>query len=275
MKIKGIVFDLFDTLVWINRQQFDVCRREVARYMGVDRERLLEAMERTRTGRLRGESPTVEDNLIRCANYMGVTVSPADVERATRAEVEALSSSVQIYPGVEAMLEKLKVLGVRLALLSNASQKVEKVFGEMPIVKFFNPLIYSYRTGYSKPDPEIFQLVCRRMGIPPGEILYVGDGDFRELDGAGAAGMITARVVQPHQAPKRNDSSCWDFMIDSVLQVPRVMEELESPPGDILDTDELKVLWQRLCDADPFTARHCRRVSSLMSRFAKRDAMAW
>ena len=43
--------------------------------------------------------------------------------------------------------------------------------------------------GFLKPHPETYRVACERLGIAPGECLYVGDGGDNELTGAAAAGL--------------------------------------------------------------------------------------
>ena len=40
-----------------------------------------------------------------------------------------------------------------------------------------------------KPDPLIYQLTTKRLGVEPETCLYVGDGSSRELTGAVQVGM--------------------------------------------------------------------------------------
>ena len=40
-----------------------------------------------------------------------------------------------------------------------------------------------------KPDPEIYNLACERLGIVSAKAVFVGDGGFDELQGAAEVGM--------------------------------------------------------------------------------------
>lgn len=42
-----------------------------------------------------------------------------------------------------------------------------------------------------KPDPAIYLLACRRLGVAPEDCVFVGDGGDRELEGAAAVGMYS------------------------------------------------------------------------------------
>jgi putative hydrolase of the HAD superfamily len=56
----------------------------------------------------------------------------------------------------------------------------------------FDVLIDSGKVGFDKPDPRIFELAWRALGVAPSELIHVGDS--WEADVEGALG-ITARAV--------------------------------------------------------------------------------
>jgi epoxide hydrolase-like predicted phosphatase len=47
-------------------------------------------------------------------------------------------------------------------------------------------IVYSHEVGISKPDPRIYQLACARLGVRPGETVFVDDNQLM-VDGARAA----------------------------------------------------------------------------------------
>ena len=49
-------------------------------------------------------------------------------------------------------------------------------------------LVYSHEVGIAKPDPRIYQLACARLGVRPGETVFVDDNQLM-VDGARAAGI--------------------------------------------------------------------------------------
>src|SRR3954469_3697592 len=64
---------------------------------------------------------------------------------------------------------------------------------------FFSATIYSMDVGHAKPRPEIFAAAVATLGIPPGEILHIGDNERTDVRGALAAGFRAVRldVVRP------------------------------------------------------------------------------
>ncbi|MFZ0548938.1 MAG: HAD family phosphatase, partial [Candidatus Promineifilaceae bacterium] len=49
-------------------------------------------------------------------------------------------------------------------------------------------IIYSHEVGLAKPDSRIYALTCERLGLEPGEVVFVDDAEAN-IDGARAFGM--------------------------------------------------------------------------------------
>jgi epoxide hydrolase-like predicted phosphatase len=77
----------------------------------------------------------------------------------------------------------------RTALLSNSfvgargREQRRYRFGEL-----VDLIVYSHEVGLSKPDPRIYRLTCRRLGVRPAEAVFLDDAE-PAVDGARAVGM--------------------------------------------------------------------------------------
>lgn len=76
----------------------------------------------------------------------------------------------------------------KIGLLSNAAGDIRSFVPQMLIKELFDELIVSADVGMVKPNPEIFQLACERLGVQPAEAVMVDDID-ENCDGAKAAGL--------------------------------------------------------------------------------------
>jgi putative hydrolase of the HAD superfamily len=76
--------------------------------------------------------------------------------------------------------------GIRTALLSNADGPDEPI----PWLEaLFDVLVFSGDVGMAKPDPAIYQLAVSRLGLSPGECVFVDDLAVN-VRGAVAAGLV-------------------------------------------------------------------------------------
>jgi len=78
----------------------------------------------------------------------------------------------------------------RLAILSNATLRLEDHLRRLGIAQFFTPIINSARVGLRKPDPRIFSLALALLGVEPAAVLFVDDKQ-RNVEVAREMGMAT------------------------------------------------------------------------------------
>jgi putative hydrolase of the HAD superfamily len=64
----------------------------------------------------------------------------------------------------------------RVGLISNSTKRLEKeLLEENGIHHLFDVVINSARVGVAKPDPRIYLLAAKRVGVPPSACLHVDD----------------------------------------------------------------------------------------------------
>lgn len=77
----------------------------------------------------------------------------------------------------ELALELKEKYSLRLALLSNVGKALAEHEKEIPILDIFDKKFYSAVIGATKPNSEIFDYVCKNLGILPNEAVFVDDNE--------------------------------------------------------------------------------------------------
>lgn len=104
-----------------------------------------------------------------------------------------------------AMVEALRRCSARLvtALLTNnvllPDGHVDRESEMDEVLSLFDVIIESSRVGVRKPDPRFYELACERLGIVPGDAVFLDDLGIN-LKPARAMGMRTIKVVDPDVA---------------------------------------------------------------------------
>jgi epoxide hydrolase-like predicted phosphatase len=100
----------------------------------------------------------------------------------------------------ESLLEqviRLRQAGYQTSLLSNFWDSARQFWAEIyPFVENFDDIVISAEVGLMKPDPQIYYLAARRLGILPAEALFVDDS-AENIAGARAAGMQVLHFSEP------------------------------------------------------------------------------
>jgi putative hydrolase of the HAD superfamily len=103
--------------------------------------------------------------------------------------------------GAVEVLREVRARGVRTGLITVCSEDTPDVWPQTPFAGLFDAEVFSSSCGLSKPDSRIYELALSRLGVDPGEAIFVGDGANDELAGAKRVGMRAVQIW------KRDD---WD-----------------------------------------------------------------
>lgn len=119
---------------------------------------------------------------------------------------ERIMATTRIFPETEAVLAALRVR-YRLALITNAQGQEEDGkhrLGNYPhLERFFEVIVVAGEGGVpAKPDPLPFLTCLEKLGILPGEAVYVGDDWRIDVCGSEAVGMHP--VWLQHHLVQRN-----------------------------------------------------------------------
>jgi len=100
---------------------------------------------------------------------------------------------------------------------------LRRIMAEEGLERFFRHLTFSDETGIAKPDPDIFRLTLRAMGVEGQEAVHVGDDPRSDIMGAQLAGLRTVwlrsrSVAVPAQG--------HDAEVAELRQVPAVIARL-------------------------------------------------
>jgi len=94
----------------------------------------------------------------------------------------------QILPGTRQTLDRIREK-FRIAVVSNADGKIERVLSRCGIADCFESITDSGIVGFEKPRAEIFEAALKTMKARAAESLYVGDVYSVDYVGATNAGM--------------------------------------------------------------------------------------
>jgi HAD superfamily hydrolase (TIGR01549 family) len=80
-----------------------------------------------------------------------------------------------LFPDSRPILERLKRRGVPMGIISNYGTHLLDLLPKLEIFDYFDFIIVSAIVGVAKPHPRIFEIAVEEAGVPPEQLLYVGD----------------------------------------------------------------------------------------------------
>ena len=96
-------------------------------------------------------------------------------------------------------VSRLRQHGLRVGALTNNWAREDAGRGPHRLQSHFDVVIESQAVGLRKPDPLIYQLACRELGVAPPETAFLDDIGLN-LKPARALGMHTIKVDDPDSA---------------------------------------------------------------------------
>lgn len=102
----------------------------------------------------------------------------------------------RVHADARALLDAARARGLSVAVVSNWSDALEELVDALELGPF-DALVSSAVERCEKPSPAIFEVACRRLGVPPTAAIHVGDSRRNDAEGAAALGI---RAVLVHRA---------------------------------------------------------------------------
>jgi len=129
------------------------------------------------------------------------------------------------YPNTRKTLIKLKELGLKLGIVSDAPIKQAWLrLAEMNLHDFFDVVVARGPRGKMKPHATPYKKAMKALGLRSDEIIFVGDNPARDICGAKKLGMKTvlAKYGQVIYAPEETA----DFEIKDISELVEIVQKL-------------------------------------------------
>ncbi|GAB6135763.1 TIGR02253 family HAD-type hydrolase [Thermococcus prieurii] len=101
---------------------------------------------------------------------------------------------LHVYPDVVPTLEWLKGNGYRLGVVTSGPEYQRLKLELTGLDKYFDVIVTREDVKAIKPEPKIFLHALERLGVEPGEALYVGDSLSQDVYGAKHVGMTAVWI---------------------------------------------------------------------------------
>ena len=138
-------------------------------------------------------------------------MSEENIKKCKQIRLENTRKALTPKNGAIDILKNLKGLGYKVGLITNCSADVPLLWKNTEFFNLFDASIFSASVGLKKPDAQIYNLACEKLGVEPNKCLYIGDGDSNELAGASQLGMDAVMIRDPSEMdPYRLVEVDWD-----------------------------------------------------------------
>jgi phosphoglycolate phosphatase len=129
------------------------------------------------------------------------------------------------FDGVEALLQRMDGHGLGWGVVTNKAQRFAlPITRRLALFDRAGAIVCGDTTPHAKPHPEPLFEAARRLGLAPGQCIYVGD-DERDIQAGRAAGMLTVAARYGYLGPQASvDAWGADAFIDSPIEVLNLLD---------------------------------------------------
>jgi len=128
-----------------------------------------------------------------------------------------------LYPDAIACLESCRALGLRVGIVGNQTEALERWARDAALPA--DVISSSASLGVQKPDPRFFHRIVELAGFPPGEVVYVGDRVENDVLPVLAAGLVAVHVRRGPWG-RLQTSPASVPTIDSLAELPETLASL-------------------------------------------------
>ena len=124
---------------------------------------------------------------------------------------------VSLVDGVTELLRGIEAAGMPMGVVSNSSFAGPSLEAELEVQgirRFFRFVISSADYGVRKPDPIIFEVALRRLGMGPGQVWFAGDNVTYDIIGARRAGIFPVAFNPRKAHPGRGRRARRAFVVE-------------------------------------------------------------
>lgn len=209
--IRAVVFDVFGTLLEITDQRMPF--RSLLRYL-----------------QQQGRVPRADDSarlmssrldLLGAAELFGMTISK-DLLNSLESDLQAELASIRVFHDTVSTINELKDAGYLVGVCSNLALP----YGESVLQLLPSPLdayALSFAVGAVKPEPVIYQHVCRSLKCSADEVIFIGDSRKADFEGPRSIGMQARQLRRDHPLIDLDPES----EIESLHEIPYLLEYLK------------------------------------------------
>lgn len=132
---------------------------------------------------------------------------------------EIYAETIEPVKGLVELLKKLKAAGVKTAVGSSGmKQNVDFVLDKCGIASYFDVVVNGDMVTRRKPDPEIFLLCAREMGVDPADCTVFEDS-FAGIKAGKSAGMKVIALATSHSREELAAGSKADGIVNDFSEI--------------------------------------------------------
>ncbi|RLI77075.1 HAD family hydrolase, partial [Archaeoglobales archaeon] len=136
-------------------------------------------------------------------------------------------SNIEPYPHVRETLEKLRNMGLKLAVVTDAlNGHALSRLRKAGLLHLFDVVVSADMTGKKKPEPDSIKLALQKLGVDAKEAILVGDSVRRDIEAGKRLGMVTVYAAYGDRNFFEDKSGEADFTLKKIQLLINVIHNI-------------------------------------------------
>ena len=210
--IKAVIFDLDGVLVTTDELHY-LAWKNLADELGITGFTKEDNVRQRGVSRMASLEVVLEKSKVKYTDDEKIALA----DKKNKMYVESLNtlSSKDLLPGVVDFIDFVKSRGIKTAI-GSASKNTYLILEKTDISDKFDAISCGLDTTKSKPDPEVFLIAAKKLGVKAEECIVIEDSDAG-IQAAKSGGML-ALAVGAAKNNKLADFSadslqCWNYKV--------------------------------------------------------------
>ncbi len=213
--LKAVLFDMDNTLFDFVAAKLEACR-EIISFIGTEKGDTAEEPSELFRYFLRGTYGFEDYENIRDYMQERNLFTIKGYRKCCEIYENEKLQNLELYPTVTDTLGKLKELGLKLVIITDAdTHHALARLTRVGLLNYFDFVVAADMTGTKKPDPAHFLFALETLKIKPEETLVVGDSIKRDIVPAHKLGFKTAYAAYGDWRPGEVTDKCFDFRLST------------------------------------------------------------
>lgn len=206
MAIKGLIFDFDGTILDTEYPEFSVWQ-DIFKSYNAD-------LPLTEWAKALGTTYSEFDPLHYLQLRADRPVNLAEICEKRAEKVLELILQQPLLPGVVNYLESAKEFGLKVGIASSSGEEwIQSHLDRLQLTGYFGTVVTADDVNNVKPEPDLFLLALKKMGLHPDEAIVLEDSP-NGITAAHRAGLRCAAI--PNQISRHLDLSHADIIINSL-----------------------------------------------------------
>jgi len=232
MTLRAVLFDIDDTLFATSEFAARARRRAVEAMtssgLGIDADTAYAELQEVVREFSSNYSRHFHQLITRLGDCILPGVHPAIVIASGVRAYHATKEHMHPYQDAILVLDALRRTNLVRAVLSNGLtiKQAEKLV-RLGLANAFSPgaVFISEEMGIAKPNSKIFRIACERLGVEPGDALYVGDNAPMDMDPAHEAGLLTCLRAGSGKHGAAKGRHTPDFIVKELTELIPILQD--------------------------------------------------